>query len=55
MSLRIVKRQTTYWDLAGCGRSLRVHFLDKQEHCFVQAEVQGQGRILWSLAVWLPF
>jgi len=39
MSLRIVKRQTTYWDLAGCGRSLRVHFLDKQEHCFVQAEV----------------
>jgi hypothetical protein len=39
MPLRIVRRQTTYWDLAGDGRSLRVHFLDKQEYCFVQAEV----------------
>jgi len=39
MALRIVKRQTTYWDFGDEGRSFRIHFLGKQEQRFSQEAV----------------
>jgi hypothetical protein len=38
LALRIVKRQTTYWEFAGSNEAFRVRFIGKQEQRFIEPE-----------------
>lgn len=41
MSAKILKRQSTYWDILTAAGMTRIHFLGKEEFHFVSADIEG--------------